>query len=548
MRTLLTVFWLRRRLAIRGLVSIAGGANLVAGMALAALAVLGALALAAGLGLVLHLASLSNDPDAIRFAWTSALYTIAFFAVFVPIITGAGSSAFDPSRLLVFPISRSSLHHLALISEFLSASHLVWYPALLAAAITGILIPGPHRPGQLTVLGLLAITLVVLAQATSLVARRWLRNRRLREVAAVIGLAFVVLLSTAPAAIDITADNADRRIEELLTIPPWIGQASGVLPPSIASRALTALRLGNPAAALGQAGWLVVWLAAGLIIGRVAFDRLLRTDGAPRKTTAITAESRLARIRTRFLDRLPPSIGAVTAKELRYLLQSGTGRMSLLVMPVMTALPALLAGRHDGMMVFGLDLQLAVFLGVMMYAAALTGYLQVNAFAWEKTGIATYFTSPVRLEEILLGKNLGIWFFNLVLGFEGLLVLSVVQGLPHPTTVVTGLLVLSSTSLLLSLLGNFTSVAVPESRPVSALSSAASPTGTLVMIGCLLVGATLGGVVVFGAALFHLPTLQPVFALAIFAAMVLAYRLALRPAARTLRERRDDVFHALGVG
>jgi len=256
----------------------------------------------------LHLASLSNDPDAIHFAWTSALYTIAFFAVIVPIITGAGSSAFDPSRLMLFPVSRSSLHHLALISEFMSASHLVWYPALLASAVTGILIPGPHRPGQLAVLGLLAIALVVLAHATTLVARRWLRNRRLRELAAVIGLAFVVLLSMAPAAVDLTADDADLRIEELLTIPPWIGQASGVLPPSIASRALRALRLGDLSAALGNVGWLVVWLVAGLIIGRVALDKLLRTESASGRTTAITPESRLTRIRTRILNRLPPSV------------------------------------------------------------------------------------------------------------------------------------------------------------------------------------------------------------------------------------------------
>ena len=548
MKTLRTVFWLRRRLAIRSLTSIAGATNLVAGLALALLAALGALALAIGLGIVLHLASISTDQGAIQLAWTITLSTIAFFAVIVPIITGAGSSAFDPSRLLIFPVSRKSLHRLALGSEFLSASHMVWYPALLASAVTGILLPGPTRLAQLAVLGLFGFLLVIWSQAASLVARRWLRNRKLRELAAVIGLVLVVVLSVAPAAVDITAENADQRIEEFFTIPPWIEKVSEVLPPSIASQTLTALRTGELGTAFIQVGWLVIWLVAGLLIGRAAFNGLLATGGETVKHSVRSRESGPITTRTRILDRLPSPVGAVADKELRYLLQSGTGRTSLLVMPVMTALPALLAGRHDGMMVFGLDLQLAVFLGVMIYATALTGYLQVNAFAWEKTGIASYFTAPVRPEEILLGKNLGVWILNLALGLEGVVVFSMVQGIPDITTVLTGLIVLGSMSVLLSMMGNFTSVAFPESRPVSSLTSSASPTGTLMMIGCLLLGVILGGSVVFGAALLRIPALQPILALIIFAVVVCVYRLTLLPAARTLSDRRDDVFHALGAG
>ena len=109
-------------------------------------------------------------------------------------------------------------------------------------------------------------------------------------------------------------------------------------------------------------------------------------------------------------------------------------------------------------------------------------------------------------------------------------------------------IVLGSMSVILSMMGNFTSIAFPESRPVSSLTSSASPTGTLMMIGCLLLGVTCAGVVVFGAGLLGMPALQPVFALVIFIAIVGAYRLTLSPAARTFSERRDDVFRALGSG
>ncbi len=68
------------------------------------------------------------------------------------------------------------------------------------------------------------------------------------------------------------------------------------------------------------------------------------------------------------------------------------------------------------------------------------------------------------------------------------------------------------------------------------------------MIGCLFLGVSFGGIVVFGAALLKMPALQPVLALVIFAAVVGAYRFTLSPAARTLSDRRDDVFRALGAG
>ena len=44
------------------------------------------------------------------------------------------------------------------------------------------------------------------------------------------------------------------------------------------------------------------------------------------------------------------------------------------------------------------------------------------------------------------------------------------------------------------------------------------------------------------------PTLPPVLAFGLFAAMVVSYRWSLKPAARSLSERRDDLFHALGDG
>lgn len=540
------ILWVRRRLAIHEFSGLAGAVNLSAGIALLTVAALGALAVATGLGFVLHLAVASGDTDALSTAWLITLYTAAFFALGVPIVVGAGQTSFDPSVLLRYPISRSSLYHLSLASEAASKVHLAWYPTLAAAAVTAVVLPGRGVAGSMTLLTLFAITQVTWSHALLLVIRRVLRQRRLRELATVLGLAAVASIAFLPAAIDLTADDADRRIEELLTIPDWVETMSAALPPSICAQGLLACPDGRTAVFLYGMLGLGLWFAGGWFIGRMAFDRLLQTDASPSSRSA-TGKSRPVALLAASLDRLSAPLGAIVFKELRYLFQSGVGKLSLLVMPGMTALTVVLSGRHPGFQVLGFDLDQLVFYGIMVYAAALTGYLQVNIFAWEGTGIAAYFTAPIHTRDVFLGKNLATWMFNILFVIEGVVIWGLVRSLPNSSVVIGGLLVFASTTVLMSLVGNFTSVAFPLDRSIVLVTSAASPLGTLVMIGCLLVGLTFVACATLGAAVVGSTGLQPVIAFGIFAVVVGAYRVSLHPASRVLDERREDVFRALGA-
>lgn len=546
MRALRTVLWLRRRLAVHELSTIAGVANLAAGIGLMAIAAVGSLVLAAGLAFVLRLAVASGDNNAVSTAWSITLYTVAFLALVVPVMTGAGRSTFDPARLLPFPISRFALYRLALGSEFLSKSHFVWYPALLSTAVVGLVIPSPARAGPFLVLALFTAALVVWGHALVLLVRRILRDRRSRELASVLGLVLVIPLAFLPAVVDLTSEDADRRLEELLTIPGWVTEFSAVLPPSIATRAVMDFRSGRLGPAALETLWLVLWLAAGGTAGWIAFDRLLRAGSGSGERAPAGRETRLGRVRARALDYLPTSVGAVASKELRYLMQSGVGRISLVVMPIITAVPALLAGRHTGTQVLGFDLQEVAFYGLILYATALTGHVQVNAFAWEKTGTATYFTSPLRLRDVFLGKNIGVWLLNLVFGIEALVVWGVLRGLPHPVTIATGLAILASTSVLLSIFGNLTSIAVPVSRPIATVTSSASPIGTLVMIGCLIAGVGIAGLVVLGAEIGGAHSLQIVFAVVILGIVAAVYRGSLPKTESLLTDRREELMNLLG--
>jgi len=545
-KTLGTILWLRRRLAVHELSGIAGAVNLAAGIALIVAAAVGALAVAAGLGFFLHLAVASDDPYAVTSAWSVTLHTIAFFALVVPIIVGAGRTSFDPARLLGFPVSRNTLFGLSLLSDFVSKIHLTWYPTLAVAVAIGVLIPGSPTLVSLVGLLLFTATMVVWSHTALLVVRRILRDRRTREIAAVLGLALILPVIFLPAALDISIDDADRQIEEFLTIPRWAGTASSVFPPSVTAKTLAAARDSRSGDAWAGIAWLSIWLAGGLTAGVTAFDRLLRRD--PSSASGATGgRSRLSALITTTLSPLPPDTGAMTAKELRYLLQSGVCKISLLVMPLMTGVTAAVSGRTDAALIAGFDLQQPVFFGIMIYVVALTGYLQVNAFAWDGAGLTVAFSTPARLENLFLGKNLGIWSFNTLLACEGLVVWGLVRDFPDPSIVISGLLVLASTTALTSLIGNFTSIAFPVNRPIETVTSAASPVGTLVMIGCLLVGAALAGAAAIGAVMLGHPILQPIIMLVTFGVIAGAYRTSLRPAARSLGDHREAVLRALSA-
>lgn len=547
MSTLGTILWLRRRLAIHELSGIAGAVNLAAGLALFLVAAIGALAVAAGLGVVLHLAVRSDDSHAVAAAWSVTLYTIAFFALVVPIIVGAGRTSFDPARLLAFPVSRNTLFRLSLLSDFVSKIHLAWYPTLAVAIVIGVLIPVSPWPVALVGLVLFTANMVVWSHAALLAVRRVLRDRRMREIAAVLGLALLLPIVFLPAAVDINAVDAEQSLDEILTIPQWIGTASSVLPPSITTMILAASRDSRQGDAWTGIAWLSIWLFGGLAAGVTAFDRLLRCDTSP-SSGATTGRSRVSALITAIFNPLPSATGAVAAKELRYLMQSGVGKISLLVMPLITAVPAIISGRHSGVQIAGFDLQHAVFFGIMIYTVALTGYLQVNTFAWDGAGLAVAFNAPANIENLLLGKNLGIWSFNALLALEGLVAWGLVHSFPEPSAVTSGLLVLASTTALTSLVGNFTSVAFPVPRPIETVTSAASPVGTLVMIGCLLVGAMLAGATAVAAVMLGHPNLQPVFMLFAFVAIAGVYRWSLNPAARALGDQREEVLRAISAG
>jgi hypothetical protein len=101
---------------------------------------------------------------------------------------------------------------------------------------------------------------------------------------------------------------------------------------------------------------------------------------------------------------LSPQVGAVVRKELRYLLRNGFAALLLLLPPVLVfaliSQAALL--RFTGAK--GISPEM-FFPGLVAYIILILMAPAYNSFAYESTGVQTYFTAPLRFRDVFLGKN-----------------------------------------------------------------------------------------------------------------------------------------------
>lgn len=130
---------------------------------------------------------------------------------------------------------------------------------------------------------------------------------------------------------------------------------------------------------------------------------------------------------------------------------------------------------------------------------------------------------------------------------ECLAVWVVAVGLPELGALASGPAVALTTVVLVSVIGNFTSIAFPVRRPISAISSAASPVGILALIGCLVAGAVLAGAAMVVGRVSGLPALQPAICVGALGAVLVGYRVMLGRAVEALGECREGVLRRLGA-
>jgi ABC-2 type transport system permease protein len=103
---------------------------------------------------------------------------------------------------------------------------------------------------------------------------------------------------------------------------------------------------------------------------------------------------------------ISPQVAAVVAKEFRYLTRNGFAFITFLLPPVMVIFFSMqFAGKNSVLREHGLSAE-TFFPALMAYLILILLSPAYNSFAFEGKGIQTYFMTPVRFRDVLLGKNL----------------------------------------------------------------------------------------------------------------------------------------------
>ena len=545
------LIWLRSRMWWHGLRSRATLADNAVAVILALLATVLSAALSFALAGITHIGLLDGGQESVHIALMIVFWVLGFLAVVMPLFFGAGQPHVPLRRLLVFPLSRWKLYRLSLAASFAGGTSLFWYPILASVTVVAVIVDDQPAVYWLAATALFASCLVVWCNTALTVVQWILRKRNVRELAMLIGLVVVVVVSMLPAMYQEQAEEQGKEwFGEMIPRPVTsvISRVASLFPPSIVVRGLEAVAVGQKQDAIVPLLWLALWAAGGVGIGYGIIRRyLLEGDQAarlrPAAATRTNGESRWWSVE--HLSVFPTEVRAVAAKELRYLLRSTVGKFNIVIMPIFVVVMALVVARDLDHSLLGLDRASLVFIGLMIYASLFANNFLLNAYAWEGAGVQIFFLSPVDPSKVVLGKNLGVWTYDLVIGAEGVVAFCLISGVPPGPALIGGCLAFVCAVVASTVIGNFLSPTMPVSRDISSITNSPSQTGVLANFGVLIVSVLVIGGAMTIPALLGMAWAGPLVLLLLVAGEISLYVLMLRPAGRLLEARRESLVEAL---
>ena len=518
---------------------------------LAVIAAVLSAALSFALSVVIHVGLRDGTEEAVHVALLVVFWMLGFVAVVMPVFFGFGQPQVPLRRLLVFPFSRGALYRISLASSFASGVNLFWYPILAAVSIVACFVNDAPPDYWLVAVAIFTVCLVVWCNTVLIIVQWVLRKRSVRELAALVGLVLVVVVSMLPA---MYQEEAEKRGEEWFgdLVPKPLRSAVAavavVFPPSIVARGLESSVLGAPGNGLAMLLWLVLWTGGGIAVGYGIVRRNIlegdQSTGARSKAAVPAAGKAPVWTMERF-SIFPTDVRAVAAKELRYLLRSTTGKFNVVIMPIFVIIMVLVLAHDLDHAFLGLDRASLIFVGLMIYASMFSNNFLFNAYAWEGAGVRSFFLSPVEPERIVFGKNLGVWIYNIALAIEGVIFFVLVSGVPPATALIGGCLAFVASLLSATIVGNFLSPVMPVPRDMSSITNSPSQTAVLATFGVLILNALLIGGSMAVPALLGARWFGPVLLALLIAAEIAFYRVMLRPAGRLLDSRRESLIEAL---
>jgi ABC-2 type transport system permease protein len=550
----LAISWLRGRLAIHSLRSSGGLFQLAGSLVIALIGAVSSIGMAIGFAAMAYFAVSAGDADFLRVTWLVVLCSCSFFGLFMPLMFAASGEGIDLRRLLTFPLTRGQLHGMSLASAFLGGEQIFYYPALFLVTLVSVVFSGRDVFGGVALVSTFVFVVVAWSHAVITGLQGLMRRRRSRELVVSLIFLVVILGGLLPAVMTSNDhDGGSEGLDSLAERTRGLVRFAGLLPPFIAASGLVAFHVGE-----SPTGWLALarlalWLVPGLIAGRFLFARVVLGDegatGTAPTAGVVSRTDRPTRGWDLGLDELPfvsQQVACVTGKELRYLLRSVVGRFNLVMTPVFVLIVVFLLSRElpdEAFLGFAPD-TLALF-GMLGYLTLFSNNFVNNAFAWERTGIQFYFSSPIALEKLLFGKNLGVWLFTGTTCVLAIGTWSVFLGVPDTMTLASSLLIFACCIVAFTTVGNFNSILFPVPRDCSSITN--SPSTPAVLIGLGVLSLTLGAIaiVTFAPAALGYPRLQPLTLGASLVLLMLIYRWSLSRAAALMAYRAEDLMEKL---
>jgi len=314
----------------------------------------------------------------------------------VPVLAVSFRDSVDLSSLLRFPIGFGAYSLLFLIFGLLDVATILGTAALAGLAVGAGVADAGMLAWLLPALALFGIFNLLLTRAVFAWIDRWLAKRRSREI---LGVCFFLLILGFQLMNPALHGGGHAQAAWLGAHTQVLMAADRWLPPGLVASA------GQGGAALGisLAGLLLYAVAAGSLLG-LRLGKQYRGESLS-EAPARAASSSKAQEGRAWLDvsgLVTGPVGAIFVKEARYLMRAYQLIYSL-VAPLI--LVVIFSARHSRPGAPAVPAEYVIPMGAAYAFLGMTRMLY-NSLGTDGPGLAFYFTSPVPLRTVMLGKNL----------------------------------------------------------------------------------------------------------------------------------------------
>jgi ABC-2 type transport system permease protein len=344
-----------------------------------------------------------------RALWLALLlWPIFIFWQVFPIVSTAFSENLDASSLLRFPLSYRA-YFLVRVTygslDIATALGCMW----LSGVTVGIGLARPALfPWTALVMLCFAASNILLARMIFAWVDRWLAQRRTREIMGI--LMFLLILGLqfiGPLAERLSGSHP---APGLLRLRDEISPVQRFLPPGLAAEAVAGMLQGRAFAAvaavacMGAYAVLFLWLLDLRLRAQYRGENLSQVEVA----SVRSPERRVRSISWR-LPLLSAPVAAMLEKELRYFLRSGPMLLTMVMPAFMLVIfrSGILRPGRQGTTFgsFHSAPDLAFPIGAV-YTLLMITNIVFNSLGGDGGGVQLFFTAPVTLRRVILGKNL----------------------------------------------------------------------------------------------------------------------------------------------